>query len=255
MTENRISGAMVTVLVIRLAQEPVAETVAALAEQIRTSPGFYRNAPVLLEVTAATGLRSAEDFRAAREAVRQVGLVPVGIQGGSPTQRSAAMVAGLPSFPASARAVGGKAESARAEKSDEAQAPSRAAGRKKAEAEAAPAASAHVNEGGATRLVTQHVRSGAQIYAEGGDLIVLGSVSAGAEVIADGHIHVYGTLRGRALAGARGDTAARIFCRALEAELVSVAGQYLVQEDIPQALQGRSASVLIEGDRLTVQEQ
>lgn len=244
MTENRISGAMVTVLVIRLAQEPVAETVAALAEQIRTSPGFYRNAPVLLEVTAATGLRSAEDFRAAREAVRQVGLVPVGIQGGSPTQRSAAMVAGLPSFPASARAVGGRPESGRAEKSET-----------KAEAEAAPAASAHIGEGGASRLVTQHVRSGAQIYAEGGDLIVLGSVSAGAEVIADGHIHVYGTLRGRALAGARGDTAARIFCRALEAELVSVAGQYLVQEDIPQALQGRSASVLIEGDRLTVQEQ
>jgi len=76
-------------------------------------------------------------------------------------------------------------------------------------------------------VVTQPVRSGAQIYAKGGDLIVLNAVSSGAELIADGNIHVYGTLRGRALAGAAGDAEARIFVNRLEAELLSIAGRYL----------------------------
>ncbi len=249
MKENRISGAMVTVLVIRLAREPVADAVASLAEQIRTSPSFYRNAPALLEVTAASELRSAEDFRAAREAVQGLGLVAVGIQGGSPTQRQAALVAGLPSFPASARPAAGPA--GQSEAAAASQRP------RKAEPAAEPAApvAGGLGNGTPSRLVTQNVRSGTQIYAEGGDLIVLASVSAGAEVIADGHVHIYGALRGRALAGARGDADARIFCRALEAELVSVAGQYLVREDIPEAVQGRAATVLIENDRLIIREQ
>lgn len=83
-----------------------------------------------------------------------------------------------------------------------------------------------------TKLVTQPVRSGQQIYAQGADLIIMSQVSEGAEVLADGHIHVYGTLRGRALAGVNGDTSARIFCRSLEAELLSVAGNFVLSEDL-----------------------
>jgi septum site-determining protein MinC len=81
--------------------------------------------------------------------------------------------------------------------------------------------------------VTQPVRSGTQIYARGGDLIVTAPVSAGAEVIADGNVHIYGTLRGRAIAGAAGDENARLFVQRLEAELICVAGRYLVSEAIP----------------------
>lgn len=78
-----------------------------------------------------------------------------------------------------------------------------------------------------TMLVEQSVRSGQRIYAQGADLIVMGQVSAGAEVIADGNVHVYGVLRGRALAGAAGDTQARIYSTCFEPELVAVAGYYL----------------------------
>lgn len=83
-----------------------------------------------------------------------------------------------------------------------------------------------------TRTVFQPIRSGQQIYVSNGDLLVLNSVSAGAEVLADGHIHVYGPLRGRALAGISGNEEAHIFCKSLEAELVSIAGRYKISEDL-----------------------
>ena len=83
-----------------------------------------------------------------------------------------------------------------------------------------------------TRIITQPVRSGQQVYAKNGDLVVLASVSHGAELLADGNIHVYGALRGRALAGIRGDKQAKIFCQQLEAELISIAGYYMVKENL-----------------------
>lgn len=83
-----------------------------------------------------------------------------------------------------------------------------------------------------TKIVTKPVRAGTQIYAKDSDLIIMASVNAGAEVIADGNIHIYAPLRGRALAGASGDSDARIFCKQLEAELVSIAGHYLLNEKL-----------------------
>jgi septum site-determining protein MinC len=103
-----------------------------------------------------------------------------------------------------------------------------------------------------TKLVTQPVRSGTQIYARGGDLIVLSSVSPGAEVIADGHVHIYGTLRGRAIAGASGDAEARIFAGKLEAELLCIAGHYLVSEAIAPEHIGQAVQVILTDDRLTI---
>ena len=101
------------------------------------------------------------------------------------------------------------------------------------------------------RLV-RSVRSGTQIYARGTDLVVTASVSPGAELVADGNIHVYGPLRGRALARASGDTDARIFCSRLEAELVSIAGRYLVSEQLPADQQGSPVQIALVDDRLTV---
>jgi septum site-determining protein MinC len=96
------------------------------------------------------------------------------------------------------------------------------------------------------------VRSGTQIYARGCDLIVAAPVSAGAEIVADGNIHVYGPLRGRAIAGASGDVEARIFCSRLEAELVSIAGHYLVNEQIPADQRGQAVQIALVDDQLTI---
>uniref|UniRef100_UPI0025CCAC13 septum site-determining protein MinC n=1 Tax=uncultured Lamprocystis sp. TaxID=543132 RepID=UPI0025CCAC13 len=103
-------------------------------------------------------------------------------------------------------------------------------------------------------LVTRPVRSGQRVYAAGGDLSVIASVSSGAEVMADGNIHCYGPLRGRALAGARGNTEARIFCSDLQAELVSVAGHYRVSENIPADLRGVPVQVYLDQKILRIEK-
>lgn len=104
-----------------------------------------------------------------------------------------------------------------------------------------------------SRVVTRPVRSGQQIYAEGADLIVLAQVSEGAEVLADGHIHIYGSLRGRALAGVKGDENARIFCQSLEAELVSVAGNFVLQDVLPKELFKKPVQISLKGEKVVVE--
>lgn len=98
-------------------------------------------------------------------------------------------------------------------------------------------------------IVDQPVRSGQQIYSEG-DLIVTASVSEGAELLADGNIHVYGKLRGRALAGVRGNTQARIFCQQLNAELVSIAGHYRVAEGLPETCLHQAVQISLTGESM-----
>ena len=96
------------------------------------------------------------------------------------------------------------------------------------------------------------VRSGQQVYAENRDLTVLTTVGAGAEVIADGSVHIYGALRGRALAGAQGNEKARIFCRAFHAELVAIAGNYKVLEELPKELRGKAVQIWLDNQELRI---
>ncbi|HFC8547226.1 TPA: septum site-determining protein MinC [Neisseria lactamica] len=104
-----------------------------------------------------------------------------------------------------------------------------------------------------TVLITTSVRTGQQVYAEDGDLIVTGAVSQGAELIADGNIHIYAPMRGRALAGAKGDTSARIFIHSMQAELVSVAGIYRnFEQDLPDHLHKQPVQILLQDSRLVI---
>ncbi|RTL45332.1 MAG: septum site-determining protein MinC [Burkholderiales bacterium] len=105
-----------------------------------------------------------------------------------------------------------------------------------------------------TMIVDKPLRSGQRVYAKGGDLVVLALVNHGAEVIADGSVHVYAPLRGKAIAGARGDTSARIYAHSLEAELLSIAGIYRTTENpLPADVAGKPAQVLLDGERLLMQ--
>lgn len=105
-----------------------------------------------------------------------------------------------------------------------------------------------------SKIIHHPIRSGQQVYAAEGDLIIMASVSAGAEILADGNIHVYGTLRGRALAGVKGDTRARIFCHSLEAELVSIAGQYKISEDMEKSKLTKPMQIFLDNDALCFKE-
>ena len=104
-----------------------------------------------------------------------------------------------------------------------------------------------------SRIVEQPVRSGQQCVAKHGDLILLSNISPSAELIANGNIHVYGTLRGRALCGVHGDTSARIFCSSLEADLVSIAGHYKVLEEVPAAVKNRPVQISLQDDQLLIE--
>ena len=103
------------------------------------------------------------------------------------------------------------------------------------------------------KIISEPVRSGQQIYADGADLIVLNTVSPGAEVIADGCVHIYGALRGRAIAGARGDETARVFCRKMEAELIAIAGIYAVSEQINAGPRGQAAQAWLDRGQLKIE--
>lgn len=117
----------------------------------------------------------------------------------------------------------------------------------------APAAEQSTPTQAPTMIIDRPVRAGQQIYAKGGDLIVLEMVSAGAELIADGSIHVYAPLRGRALAGARGNTSARIFVKSMEAELVSIAGVYrTIEQDLPSSIKGKPTQIYLEQERVVM---
>lgn len=202
---DRVQGGTFTAMVLRITDPYDPALDIGIAEQVRRSPRFYANAPVILDLTTCLGCTAVDDFLALKTLLRRHRLVPIGVQNASPVQQRLASSLDLAFFGAG----GG-----------------RASGR--------PAGNGSAEHGAVakTKLVTKPVRSGSQIYARGGDLVILAPVSAGAEVIADGHIHVYGALRGRAIAGAAGDSAARIFVHRLEAELVCVAGSYLVSEAI-----------------------
>jgi septum site-determining protein MinC len=190
-----------------------------LAQQISAAvskaPNFFLGSPVIIDLEAVKAQNSM-DFLRLKEILHLNNLVPVGVRGGSDEQHQAAAIAGVPLI-----TVGqGKPMAL----------PAKALPAKKTVV--APVVKEAPKQSTPTKLITTPIRSGMSIYAKDADLIVIAPVSAGAELLADGNIHVYGPLRGRALAGVQGNTQARIFCRTLEAELVAIAGYYLVKEDM-----------------------
>ena len=229
-TGSLVQGALFTVMVVRAGMLRDPAFTNELAIQIERSPRFFQNAPVVLDLRDAAGFTMPAEFAEACQLLRGHTLALVGVQNAEPAQLAAAAAAGLASFAPTAAQ------------------PARRPGRP----EPAPARETREPARSATRFVAEPVRSGTQIYARGGDLIVTAAVSPGAELVADGNIHIYGALRGRALAGASGDVEARIFCSRLEAELVSIAGRYLVSEQLPPEQRGQAVRIALVDERLTI---
>ncbi|MES1926467.1 septum site-determining protein MinC [Salinisphaera sp. T31B1] len=227
-------GRMMTLTVLEMRETDSDRIAQLIADQLRRTPGFFSRMPVLLSLPEAL-----PDLADVARILREVGLVLVGVLDPSEEASLAAQRAGLGVIASPARGN------------------SAAAGRP-AEPQRAPER-ADAGPGGSTRtpsrLVTRPVRSGQQIYARGGDLVIASSVSEGAEVLADGHIHIYGALRGRALAGASGDTEARIFCRRFEPDLVAIAGCYKVADAIDEDVRSKTVQVTLEHDNLTIELQ
>ena len=173
-------------------------------------PDFFDNDPLVLDLSPLQGRDEADiDFPALLDLLHSYRVLPVAARGGSAAQMAAALAAGLAAAPEAAPPPPPAARVARAP---------------------APAAAAPDIGPQTALVIDKPLRSGQQVYARGRDLVVLSMVNPGAEVIADGHIHVYAPLRGRAIAGARGNTEARILSLCLEPELISIAGVYRTSE-------------------------
>ena len=228
-----IKGSVFTLSVLCLKSTDSAAIELALHEHLSRAPRFFHNAPVVIDVKALPhDAATTLDFALLTTLLRKHNLVPVGVRHAAPEQLNNVIAAGL------AILQGGT----KLETVEHAAAPT-------TRASVAPPPQATTT----TKIVRQPVRSGQQIYAKGGDLILLAPVNAGAEVLADGNIHIYAPLRGRALAGVTGDMNARIFTHSLEAELVSVAGHYRTFEQQPAAdVQGKSVQIYLENERLII---
>ncbi|MGQ9372111.1 septum site-determining protein MinC [Azospirillum sp. ST 5-10] len=212
----QLRGNSFTMMVLKVSDPASPNFFSLLGSKVRQAPNFFRHAPVVLEFDDL-GEGTSFDLAAFVAKVREQHLLPIGFVGGPRPLQDAALALGLVPMPAG-----------RAARLEQARPQAAAAG-------GAPAQPVFVEVHRPALVVSDPVRSGQQIYAEKADLIITASVSHGAEVLADGNIHVYGALRGRALAGISGENGARIFCQSLEAEVVSIAGLYRVAEDIDSA--------------------
>lgn len=215
-----LKGRLLSLTRVYVSDADPAAVSAELASLHHKMPDALRELPVVLEAATAFKLGPVV------EALRAAGLVPLGVVDGALSE--AARDLQLPVFGEDAFTGGSRSA---------------------APAVAAPVAAARRS----SRIIDRPVRSGQQIYAEGGDLIVLSQVGAGAEVIADGCVHIYGTLRGRAVAGARGDEGARLFCQRFEPELVAVAGVYAVAEQMQGSLRGAAVQVWLADGKLRLE--
>ena len=222
-----LKGGMITVPVLHLKSTDFTLFDAQLKAIIAQSPKLFESSPLIIDLESIASQESI-DFPRLVRALRSHAIIPVGIKHGSPEQKHAAKNAGL----------GFIASSSAATKSS----PTKTANKKTLET---------------AMIINKPVRSGQQIYAKNKDLIVLGSVSSAAEVMADGNILIYGTLNGKALAGVSGKTDAKILCSLLRADLVAIAGHYKCRDEmedhaIPQSPMG--TQVFLDKQHLCIQK-
>jgi len=208
-----------------------------LKEKIAQAPEFFKNSPLLIDLQNCNNTEQAFDLATLIEFLHTEKLFPIGISSGNEEQNKLALELHIPlhtirnahteSRPANQNLTPSPNEVV-AEKTDN-------------------KASNTVEN----RLITHPIRSGQRIYAKG-DLTVLSHVSAGAEIMAEGNIHVYGALRGKALAGVQGNTKSRIFCSALQAELVSIAGHYKISEELDTVDQHKPTQIFLQDQALII---
>lgn len=235
-----IKSATLPLVAFLLKTADTATLKADLSRRLGATPDFFDNDAVVIDLSGVEDSSHALDLPAVCECLRAHHLVPVAVRGANEHQLIKAQAAGLfeardvnVQIPATPRAEPVVQEVIReVEVVREVQAPSLPA-----------------------MVIDKPLRSGQHVYAKGRDLVVLAMVNPGAEIMADGHIHVYAPLRGKAIAGARGNTQARIFTSSLEAELVSIAGTYRTSGDspLPKELMGKPTQISLQDDKLIMQ--
>jgi septum site-determining protein MinC len=239
-----MKGSIMTIIVLHIKETDADRLYPQLVKKLSQARPFFKSAPVLIDLSTVDDKgQAALDFVYLTHMLRKLGLVPVGVRGGAVCYNERVLEAGLGLLPA--------AKTERTVATTENESPEPEEPIKKDQPEPSDDSShvtpvtpvAPVAPCAATKVITKPVRSGQQVFAPEGDLVILSSVNAGAEVLAAGNIHVYGALRGRALAGIHGDEKARIISLQCNPELVSIAGEYIVNESLDGTLLNNSVIV------------
>ena len=233
---------------LRIRTLDVARLVDEMRNRVQRAPKLFARPAVVVDFGGLARTPHAHTARALIEGLREAGVLPVALAYGTSETERLSEALGLPLL-AKFRASYERADGAMPEP-EAAPQPRREPAAAQVAAAPTPAPAASAPSPGLIQATP--VRSGQQVYADNRDLTVLTTVGAGAEVIADGSVHIYGALRGRALAGAQGNEQARIFCREFHAELVAIAGHYKVLEDIPKDLRGKAVQVWLEDEQLKI---
>ncbi|OYY93746.1 MAG: septum site-determining protein MinC [Hydrogenophilales bacterium 28-61-23] len=257
----KIKNANLPVLILHLKTPDMDRFKAQLATRIKQMPDFFSHTPIMLGLGDLAEADATLDFSNLLDFMRGHRMQAAGVIGGSAAQQEAAAKAGLGVIPETPARPAPVVEAApepvlatAPEPTPEARGPAQPdlPGLESDAEPARPEPPAPL-EARPTLIIDKPVRTGQRIYAEGANLVVLAIVNAGAELIADGDIHIYAPLRGRALAGARGNTAARIYVQSMEAELVAIAGLFQVfDEGIPDTLRGKFCQIYLEGEKVAV---
>ncbi|MEX8496811.1 MAG: septum site-determining protein MinC [Leptothrix ochracea] len=220
-----LKSASMTLVALILKTTDLQTLAEALARQFEGSPQLLDHDPVIVDLAAIASSDQVLDVVALAELLRRFHLIVVGVRSGNPQQMADAREAGL---------IDASEHAAPPPQVTQAVAPQ--------------------PQPGPTLFVDRPLRSGQQVYARGGDLVVMGMVSFGAELIADGNIHVYGPLRGKAIAGARGNTQARIFATSMEPSLIAIAGIYRTTESpLAEEVLGKPAQIWLDGESLLME--
>lgn len=231
-----IKSASLTLVAVVLKTTDLAALADELAQRLGSTPDVFDQEPVVIDLAHVATETNPVDFTALVALLRRHRMLPIAVRGGNGEQTLAAQAAGLT-----------EAEAGSAPRSETKEVIREVVREVPVEIRVEVPVPSAAN----TLIIDKPVRSGQQIYAKGGDLIMLAAVNPGAEVIADGNIHVYAPLRGKAIAGAKGNTEARIFTLSLEPELVAIAGTYRTTENpLPADVVGKAAQIRLEGDRL-----
>ena len=232
-----LKSATLSLVAVILKTTDMVQVSHALDERFGDAPGLFDHDPVVIDLALVRDSLEPIDFVVLTQLLRGHRMLPVAVRSGNSQQLEDALAAGL------SEAHGNVAAALPVRTFTPEDSPATVAA---APAEAAPAARASM-------IIDKPLRSGQRVYAKGSDLIVLAVVSYGAEVIADGNIHVYAPLRGRALAGALGDTSARIITTCMEPQLLSIAGIYRTTEtELSRDVLGKPAQVKLDGEKLVV---
>ncbi len=239
-----LKGSVMTILVLHIKETDADYLYPQLEKKMGKARAFFNSAPVLIDLSAADAEEQEKlDFMLLADTLRRLGLVPVGVRGGAASVNERVLKAGLGLLP-----------NIKTEKTVSASAEKEILESESVEEKHQPESSGDVPSQAVktapTKVITLPVRSGQQVFAPEGDLIILSSVNAGAEVLAAGNIHVYGALRGRAMAGIHGDETARIISLQCNPELVAVAGEYVVNELLDEALLNHSVIISLQDGRL-----